>query len=281
MKFFKFLRLVGFGVVVMTAAAPLRAELPILEDGDLLGSFVGVDKRKMIVVVGSDGRLEVIPRRKDDSLHHKPSIQVRPFIEEQAGPQKWVSKKFDPLKMTSEQEASSEPEDISIIMEASNGAKLKVNYYYKGKDVFFDADLIEKGNAKGELRFGMDVVIPQSYYYHKLKDIDKLKKTSRGDKVSFFTKKKKVKAKVHELMNKVLEKNKEAFESEFLGLEFKLNFYLGTKSGASLRPEGPASMTYIPKTGASDMVTSLGKIRLMLDPKKSAKKGPWAKITAS
>ncbi len=269
-------------VLVLSAFGPqLTAQgLPMLEKDHLLGAFAGVQKRSYYVAVELDGHLNLISLKKDGARMKSPSAEVRFFIEEQStkNAEQWSSKRFKDEEISSDQEAKENPETVTFIATASNDARIKVNYYFKDKDIYFDAELLDQGKAKGELRYGFDIVMPRAYRYTKVTENDQLKASSKGDKLTFFFEKDKVKAKLHERMKDVIDEHKDVFDSPFLGMEYDLNWYKGTKTSIELRKEGPAKMLFEPHPKANSTVSYMGTVRVLPDPE-STGKGPWAKVS--
>jgi len=270
-------------VLLALTSQVIAQGLPILEKDHLLGSFAGIQKRSYFVTVGVNGQLHLVSLKKDDSRVSSSNAEVRFFIEEQSSTNEeiWHSRRFKEELISSEQEATENPETVTFTATASNEAQIKVNYYFKGKDIYFDAGLLDKGKAKGKLRYGFDIVMPRAYGYLKLTELDKLKTSSKGDRLTFFFEKKKVKVKLHERMKEVLEKYKDEFASPFLGMEYDLRWYKGTKTEIELRKNGPAKMLFKPHPKLNGTVSYMGSIRVVPDPDRADKKGPWARVSIS
>ena len=258
----------------------LAQGLPSLQEDPFIACFGGRETRESLYQLGVDGILELRIKAKDDRILSHKGIEVKFFIAEQQVEDKsrWTRKKFEKEDLVTEQEATEDPEKLSFVATVSNGAKARVTYYFKNEMVYFESELLDKGQAKRPLRIGFDLKFRHAYHGVK-DDADEKdwKQRTRGEKFFIsFDYEKPVKVKAYEPMSDILATAGDDASSRITELFYKCNDFHKRAVVFKKRKEGDAKVEFRGRA-TRGKAADLGVFTVYRDHSLPSK-GPWAGV---
>ncbi len=157
-------------VAALSGLSPVSAELPMFNEKDWLGYFIGVETNDFKFGVGADGKTTLkINRKKGDPINNKLTVVVDFQIEETKPDGKITIYKLLPETLESSQKPTNKPEKTVFRGKVKGDAAFEVTVDETRGGIALGGRLLDPGTlAKDSLRFTISVKIPNAYA-----DVDK------------------------------------------------------------------------------------------------------------
>ena len=233
-------RAMAAAVVFLSGLTPVSAELPMMNDNDWLGFFIGVENNDFRFGVGADGKTTLrINRKKGDPISNKLTIDFIFQIEETKPDGKITIYKILPESLETSQEPTTKPKKTVFRGKVKGDATFEVTVDEARGGISLGGRLIDAGTlAKDSLRFSISAKIPNAYV-----DVDKpadRKETKafedriKGDQVALaYTDKKRSKLSTTESVDA---NSKEINGAGIAAAEIGFSTYQGKKLGLLASP---------------------------------------------
>lgn len=149
----------------VSGALPVAAELPIMEDKDWLGFFIGVKTGDFKFGVAGDGKTTIkVTDKKGDTLSSKLTINLEFQVEQTKPDGKVATLKVLPETLESPDTPTTKPRKTVIRGKVKGDAQFEVTIDEARGGILLGGRLLDPGTLpKDSLRFKIDVKIPNSY----------------------------------------------------------------------------------------------------------------------
>ena len=163
-------RTMAAAVIFLSGLATASAELPMMNDKDWLGFFIGVENNDFRFGVGADGKTTLrINRKKGDPINNKLTIEFIFQIEETKPDGKTTIYKVLPESLETTQEPTTKPKNAVFRGKVKGDATIEVTLDETRGGISIGGRLLDPGTlAKDSLRFTISAKIPNAYA-----DVDK------------------------------------------------------------------------------------------------------------
>ena len=148
---------------------PAAAELPILQEKQWLGYFVGFENKKFTFGITGQGKAAInVIGKKGEPLNRKLAVQVDFVIEEVLANGKTTQRYLVPETLESTQSATSKPKDVVFRGKVKGDAEFEVSMTEDRGVISLGGRLLNPGTlTKNPLRFSIRMKFPEAYPYEK------------------------------------------------------------------------------------------------------------------
>ncbi|MGD7653900.1 MAG: hypothetical protein ACQCXQ_11835 [Verrucomicrobiales bacterium] len=151
--------------LVATFGGTTRSDaiLPMMEEDEWLGYFVGVEDNKWRFGMTSQGKITIFPIESGGKVSaHGTKFSVQAGVQEVMPNGSVVMKTTDPESLTSENEASLRFDTVTISGEATGGVKFEMYIEQRSGFVMIGGKVTDPGELKNP-RFAASVYLPKAY----------------------------------------------------------------------------------------------------------------------
>jgi len=162
----------GFLAAIAISASglfPAKGELPMLQERNWVGNFVGFENKNFQFSVATEGKAKIeVTGKKGATIGSKLAVPIDFVVQETMPDGKFVTKAIKPETLESAQGATLKPSNIVIRGKTTGDAAFEC-YLTEDRGVFsLGGKLLDSGTlTKNPLRFAIRVSFPDAYYSEK------------------------------------------------------------------------------------------------------------------